>query len=139
MAASPVSSSDTFSRDLLVAGKVLGIYCQRQNIEWLRCKTDDQTNLPGTCLRQGEQVQACADEVYVSSLVLKRYTFFFKTKLTRVILICSFSFLCTSILLMILNPFFHIFMQISFSLSLSLSLSYRLIHRSSFLFNCKLR
>src|SRR3989338_3574627 len=61
---SAASSSEILSKDLVVAGKVLGIYCSRQNIDWLRCKAEDPTNLPGSCLAQGAQVQACADEVY---------------------------------------------------------------------------
>lgn len=60
--------SEVNSDGLLAIAKVLDLYCYREHLDWLLCKASDGTSHPSTCLKQGEEVQKCAQDVYVCFL-----------------------------------------------------------------------
>ena len=88
-AADPSGEPIPTSAVLMAASKHIGLRCEAENLDFLRCKKKDPN--PEKCLDKGQQVTRCVLGLYVSlSLSLSLISFYS----SYVISICAILLLC---------------------------------------------
>ena len=84
-AADPSGEPIPTSAVLMAASRHIGLRCEAENLEFLRCKKKDPN--PEKCLDKGQQVTRCVLGLYVSLSLISFYS-------SYVISICAIFLLC---------------------------------------------